>query len=151
MTQRARSALGDLLSALIYVVALGMILAALILPYRVLLGATPPRETSGAAAQADSSREPKFVTWRLTPEEAQRRFEAPSLSLLPPTPAPPIPENWSPSYAATAKKQALEKMRSEPAARSRARAPGPKKTDPQTPTNAKGGTRVAIDHQMGGR
>jgi hypothetical protein len=114
----------DLLSALFYVVALAGILALIMAGWSALV-ATPPgllsaaaqAETSGSRAQGEV--DARFAPWRITPQEAQRRFATRSSALFPPTRLLPTPENWSPPYAATAKKQALKDSRGEPRAHAR--------------------------------
>jgi hypothetical protein len=105
----------DLLGAFFYLVALAGVLALVGVAYRatletlprVLVAAMPEPETSGSGTQEETGRDSRFAVWRITPQEAQKRFETRSASLFPPTPIPPMAENWLPPYAAMAKKQAL--------------------------------------------
>jgi hypothetical protein len=126
MQQDPTSPSRDLLSAFFYVVALAGILALIMAGWGALV-ATPPRLLS-ASAQAEPSGsgaprevDARFAPWRITAEEAQRRFATRSSALFPPTRLPPTPENWSPPYAATAKKHALNDPRGEPRAHASAR------------------------------
>jgi hypothetical protein len=126
MQQDTTSPSRDLLSAVFYVVALAGILALIMAGLAALL-AKPPRllsaaaqaETSGSGAQQEV--DSRYAPWRITPQEAQRRFATRSSALFPPTRFPPTPENWSPPYAATAKKHALKDSRGEPRAHASAR------------------------------
>jgi hypothetical protein len=151
----------DLLSALFYVVALGAILVLIVAACGVALVAVPPgllgmtaeAETtgSGAPSEVDS----RFAPWRITPQEAQRRFATRSSALFPPTRLPPTPENWSPPHAAMAKKQAKE-LRGEPranaSARDMARAHGLRATSaPIATAQSSPASHAAIDSQMDGR
>ncbi|HEX4555838.1 MAG TPA: hypothetical protein VH249_17740 [Xanthobacteraceae bacterium] len=152
------------MSALFYVVALAGILALIMAGWGALVAA-PPRllsaaqaETSGSGAQGEV--DARFAPWRITPEEAQRRFATRSSALFPPTRFPPTPENWSPPYAATAKKHALKDWRGEPRAHASARdmsrarlsrgtsAPASMAQDTAAATPA---AHAMADSQMGGR
>jgi hypothetical protein len=155
------SPLRDLLNALVYIVALGGMLVLIVAVCGVafvavppgLLGMTAEAETtgSGAPSEVDS----RFAPWRITPQEAQRRFATRSSALFPPTRLPPTPENWSPPYAAMARKQAKD-PRGEPRAHARARdmararrlpAPGAPMATPESGPVS----HAAIDSQMAGR
>ncbi len=100
-------AMRDLANAGAYLAALAALLAASTLSCAMLLRALPAlvgplipaAETSGSGATA----EPRYVPWRLSPEEAQRKFATRSAVLLPPTPAFPEPPGGWPSYAAVRK------------------------------------------------
>src|SRR3979409_3772 len=81
----------DLLSALFYIVALGGILVLIVAACGVALVAVPPgllsmtaeAETTGSGAQSEV--DSRFAPWRITPQEAQRRFATRSSALFPPT------------------------------------------------------------------
>ena len=96
----------ELLGALGYLVAVGAILASSAASYAALLHAMPAAlspfmpapETSGSGGRLDT----RYVPWRLSPEEAQKRFETRSSVLLPPTPAFRQPEHGWVSQAAIA-------------------------------------------------
>jgi hypothetical protein len=164
MQQDPTSASRDLLSAFFYIVALGGILALIVtaagialvkIPHN-LLGGTAQAETSGAGAQSEV--DSRFAPWRITPQEAQRRFATRSSALFPPTRLPPTPENWSPPYAAMAKKHALKEPHGEPRAHasardmSRARHLGVTSAPLSTAQNSAVATSSAmVDPQMGGR
>src|SRR5882762_4786481 len=116
----------DLLSALFYIVALGAILVLIVAACGVALVAVPPgllsmtaeAETTGSSAPSEV--DSRFAPWRITPQEAQRRFATRSSALFPPTRLPPTPEKWSQTYAAMAKKQTKD-QRGEPSAPAGAR------------------------------
>src|ERR1700709_1189987 len=101
----------DLLSALFYIVALGGILVLIVAACGVALVAVPQgllsmkaeAEATGSGTQSEVNS--RFAPWRITPQEAQRRFATRSSALFPPTRLPPTPENWSPPYVTMAKKQ----------------------------------------------
>lgn len=133
MTHRPTAPLGDFQSAALYLIALGGLLAVLwaidlgtvAMAPHLLIGladAMPRAETSGSGAQARAGRDARFVVWRITPAEAQRRFAERSATLSPPTPIAATPANGIPPYAAIAKAQALMKASAQASARSRARA-----------------------------
>src|SRR3984893_5781489 len=151
----------DLLSALFYIVALGGILVLIVAACGVALVAVPPgllsmtadAETtgSGAPSEVDS----RFAPWRITPQEAQRRFATRSSALFPPTRLPPTPENWSPPYAAMAKRQAKD-PRGEPRAHASARDMArarllPATSAPMAPPQGSPVSHAAVDSQMSGR
>src|SRR5258705_12442161 len=102
----------DLLSALVYIVALGGMLVLIVAAGGVALVAAPPgllsmtaeAETtgSGAPSEVDS----RFAPWRITPQEAQRRFATRSSALFPPTRLPPTPAKRLPPPAAVGRKHA---------------------------------------------
>src|SRR5712672_3078464 len=146
----------DLLSALVYIVALGGILVLIVAACGVALVAVPPgllsmtaeAETtgSGAPSEVDS----RFAPWRITPQEAQRRFATRSSALFPPTRLPPTPENWSPPHAAMARKQAKE-PRAHASARDMARARVlPATSAPMATAQSSPVSHAAIDSQMSG-
>ena len=94
----------DLVHALAYLLAVGGILAAAVVSYGTLAAAmpgimqawTPPVRTTGAGTAGES----RYVSWRLSPEEAQKRFEARSAVLFPPTPFYPEPAGgWAAQVA----------------------------------------------------
>ncbi len=138
----------DLVNAGGYLVALGAILAASTLSYGLLVRAMPglmrtwmpAAETSGSGADADT----RYAPWRLSPQEAQRLFEARSSVLLPPTPAFPPPENGWPSYAAMARQRARD------SAGAVVRPAKPDAIDEPTPAKL-GAPAAKVDFQMGGR
>ena len=160
MQQDTTSPSRDLLSAVFYVVALAGILALIMAGLAALL-AKPPRllsaaaqaETSGSGAQGEV--DARFAPWRITPEEAQRRFATRSSALFPPTRLPPTPENWSPPYATMAKKQAKD-PRGEPRAHASARDMArarllPATSAPMATAQSSPVSHAAIDSQMAGR
>jgi hypothetical protein len=164
MRQDPTSASRDLLNAFFYVVALGVVLALIVGAAGValvrippgLLGGTAQAETSGSGAQGEV--DARFAPWRITPEEAQRRFATRSSALFPPTRFPQTPENWSPPYAAMARKHALKdphgEARAHASARdiSRARHLGVTNAPLSTAQNSPVVTSSAmVDPQMGGR
>jgi len=164
MQQDPTSASRDLLSAFFYIVALGGVLALIIAAAGValvkvppaLLGGTAQAETTGAGSHSEV--DSRFAPWRITQQEAQRRFATRSSALFPPTRLPPTPENWSPPYAAMAKKQALKEPRGEPRAHasaremSRARHLGATGAPLATAEHSAAATSSAmIDPQMAGR
>src|SRR5690242_10138050 len=102
----------DLVNALVYLLALCGILAASTVSYGMLVGTmpavmqtlTPPAETSGTGAAADA----RYVSWRLSPEESQKRFAGRSAVLFPPTPVYPEPPNGWASQAGRVSKPGPE-------------------------------------------
>jgi hypothetical protein len=164
MAKAPASASRDLLSALFYMMALGVLLTLIVGAAGValvkippgLLGGTAQAETSGSGAQGEV--DARFAPWRITPEEAQRRFATRSSALFPPTRLPQTPENWSPPYAAMARKHALKEPRGEARAHasardlSRARHLGPANAQVSTAQSNPVVTSSAMaDPQMGGR
>jgi hypothetical protein len=104
----------DLVNAVVYLVALCGILTATTVSYGMLVGTVPsvvrtwtPPETSGTGGPADT----RYVSWRLSPEEGQKRFETRSAVLFPPTPAYPEPPNGWASYTTKVNKPASEHVR----------------------------------------
>ncbi len=139
----------DLVHAAGYLAAVGAIVAASTLGCGLLVRAMPgilttwmpPAETTGSGASADAA----YVPWRLSPQDAQRRFAARSSVLLPPTPAFAVPENGWPSQVAVARARALETS-----ARSGAAPRLPEAVN--APTAANPAVPVAnVDFQAGGR
>jgi hypothetical protein len=163
MEHRPTSPTGDLRSALLYMVASAGIVALMVATYDVardampqtLLGAMPSVETSGSGAQEEPSGDSRSAAWRITQQEAQKRFATRSMTLFPPTPAYRTPANWSPPYATMAKKQARAdraEPRAQASARERSRARGPEATSAQMPTPQNSPVPHAmIDAQMDGR
>src|SRR3981081_157276 len=106
----------DLLGALFYIVALGGILVLIVAACGVVLVAVPQgllsmkaeAEATGSGTQSEV--DSRFAPWRITPQEAQRRFATRSSALFPPTRLPPTPENWSPPYGTMAKKPAEDAL-----------------------------------------
>jgi hypothetical protein len=150
----------DLLSALFYIVALGGILVLIVAACGVALVAVPGLLSMTAEAEATGSGAPsevdsRFAPWRITPQEAQRRFATRSSALFPPTRLPPTPENWSPPYATMAKKQAKDprgESRAHASARDMARARVlPATSAPMATAQSSPVSHAAIDSQMAGR
>jgi hypothetical protein len=156
MPQRPPSPRNDLLGVLMYAVTLGAVAAAGIVACRVLLDAMPSAlastmraaETTGAAATSRESAS-RAAPWRMTPAEVQKRFEQPSLSLLPPPPMPAMPAGWAPSYAAMAKAHALEATSPHGSVRRRPAAL-PRSDDAQMPRRSNA-SPATFDTQLGGR
>ena len=126
-------------------------------PMRLLSATAQAGTTGSGSAEVDS----RFAPWRITPEEAQRRFATRSTALFPPTRLPPTPENWSPPYASVAKKQAQKELRSERHGEVRAHAsahdlrrarslPSPG-APPAVADSAPSFARPSLDAQMAGR
>jgi hypothetical protein len=141
-----------------YLMALIAMLAAMAIIHDSLRGGiaamaqvTPvPSETTGAGGEPKSIRIADYTTWRMTPEESQKRFATPGVALLPPTPIAEVPRGWVPSYAAAAKKHALENSIAWPLAQ---RDPG-RSAPVAAPLEIPGQpvtTRAMTDTQMGGR
>jgi hypothetical protein len=148
----------DVVAVTCYVVVLIAMLAAMALIHdslrdgiAAITRATPvPSETTGAGGEAKSIRAAGYATWRMTPEESQKRFATPGVALLPPTPIAEVPQGWMPSYAAAAKKRALENSTARPLAQ---RDPG-RSAPVAAPLEIPGQpvtTRAMTDTQMGGR
>lgn len=153
----------DLVNALVYLVALGGIIAAATVSYGMLAGTmpdvvrtwTPASETNGTGGAADTRADARYVSWRLSPEEAQKRFETRSAVLFPPTPAYPEPKNGWGSVAARADKPAPDHARAWAILRP-ARAEARNVTRPAalpTRTTNLGAANVGVsgDFQAGGR
>ena len=138
----------DLVNVAGYLVALGAIVAGSTLTYATLLRAMPAAvgawmpegETSGFSGTGDRRAETPYVPWRLSPQEAQRRFATRSAVLLPPTPAYLEPPGGWPAYD--------KRTPASPAAL--ARLPAPPAVS--APIPAELSVPIAqVDFQMGGR
>lgn len=152
----------DLVNALVYLVALGGIVAATTVSYGMLAGTMPavvrtwtPPETSGTGGAADTRADARYVSWRLSPEEAQKRFETRSAVLFPPTPAYPEPKNGWASVTPRADRPAPDHARAWAILRP-ARAEAGNVTRPAalpTRTTNLGAANVTVigDFQAGGR
>ena len=147
----------DLVNALVYLVALCGILTATTVSYGMLVGTVPavvrtwtPPETSGTGGPADT----RYVSWRLSPEEGQKRFETRSAVLFPPTPAYPEPPNGWASYTTRVSKPASDHVRAwtilRPAQAEARNVTGPAPQPARTATQLVAPAAIS-DFQAGGR
>lgn len=149
----------DLVNALVYLLALGGILAATTVSYGMLVGTmpavvrtwTPASETSGTGGATDARADTRYVSWRLSPEEGQKRFETRSAVLFPPTPAYPEPRNGWASEAARLSKPAPDHRAWTILRPARAEARNVTPASLPTRTTNLGAAEVIGDFQAGGR